>query len=66
MAANHHLTLVGQAADSAYFYIDSFLEHPPSYALFPSEILSQWTSQVLYEVIVTPLTYIIVKSVEAS
>jgi len=52
-------TLVGQAADSAIFISIAFWSILPSYALFQA-ILSQWTLKVLYEVIVTPLTYIIV------
>jgi hypothetical protein len=52
-------TLVGQAADSAIFISIAFWGILPLSDLVQA-ILSQWSLKVLYEIVVTPLTYIIV------
>lgn len=52
-------TLVGQAADSTIFITIAFVATIPGSALLRL-ILTQWLFKVVYEVAVTPLTYLIV------
>jgi uncharacterized integral membrane protein (TIGR00697 family) len=52
-------TIVGEGADSAIFITITFFGILPTDALF-STIISQWAFKVIYEVIATPFTYLIV------
>jgi queuosine precursor transporter len=52
-------TLIGQGADSAVFLTIAFIGIFPPGALGQA-ILSQWAFKVVYEVVATPLTYLIV------
>jgi uncharacterized integral membrane protein (TIGR00697 family) len=52
-------TIVGEGADSAIFITIAFFGILPTDALF-STIISQWAFKVIYEVIATPFTYLIV------
>jgi uncharacterized integral membrane protein (TIGR00697 family) len=52
-------TLVGQGADSFIFILIAFGGIIPSPAIWQA-MLSQWSIKVIYEIIVTPLTYFIV------
>jgi uncharacterized integral membrane protein (TIGR00697 family) len=52
-------TIVGEGADSAIFITITFFGILPTNALF-STIISQWAFKVIYEVIATPFTYLIV------
>lgn len=52
-------TLVGEGADSAVFIIIAFYGILPSTQLLTA-ILSQWLFKVGYEVLATPLTYLVV------
>jgi len=52
-------TIVGEGADSAIFITIAFLGVLPSAGLVTA-ILSQWLFKVAYEVIATPLTYLII------
>jgi queuosine precursor transporter len=52
-------TIVGQAADSSIFISIAFLGIIPVNAL-GTAILSQWAFKVGYEILATPLTYLIV------
>lgn len=52
-------TLVGQGADSIFFIFIAFWGILPTPALWQA-FLSQWSLKVIYEIIVTPLTYLIV------
>jgi hypothetical protein len=52
-------TLVGQGADSVIFIFIAFWGILPTTALFQA-IISQWSIKVAYEIIITPLTYLIV------
>lgn len=52
-------TLVGEGADSAIFISVAFLGIIPAAGMLTA-IISQWLFKVVYEVIATPLTYIIV------
>lgn len=52
-------TLVGQGADSFIFILIAFGGILPPPALWQA-MLSQWSIKVIYEIIVTPLTYFIV------
>jgi hypothetical protein len=52
-------TLIGQGADSVIFIVIAFGGILPTSALWQA-IVSQWTIKVAYEIIVTPLTYLIV------
>ena len=58
-------TLVGQGADSAIFISVAFLGILPAGGLLIS-ILSQWLFKVVYEVIATPFTYLIVNYLKRS
>ena len=52
-------TIVGQAVDSSVFITTAYLGIFPLYAM-GTAILSQWAFKVIYEIVATPLTYIIV------
>lgn len=52
-------TVAGQGLDSAIFILIAFAGIIPAPALF-STILTQWTLKVAYEILVTPLTYVVV------
>lgn len=52
-------TLVGQGFDSAIFITIAFIGTIPPVGLF-SAIITQWLVKSLYEVIATPLTYVVV------
>lgn len=52
-------TLVGQGADTVIFILIAFGGILTTSALWQA-IISQWTIKVLYEIMVTPLTYLIV------
>jgi len=52
-------TIVGQAADSTIFITVAFVTTIPGNALIQL-IVTQWLFKVTYEVLVTPLTYLIV------
>ncbi|HEX7976550.1 MAG TPA: queuosine precursor transporter [Anaerolineales bacterium] len=56
-------TLVGEGADSAVFITAAFWGILPGSAL-GSAIVSQWLFKVTYEVLATPLTYIIVNALK--
>jgi queuosine precursor transporter len=52
-------TLVGEGADSLFFITIAFYGILPTGALFTT-ILSQWAFKVVYEILATPLTYLVV------
>jgi queuosine precursor transporter len=52
-------TLVGEGADSLIFITIAFYGILPTGALFTT-ILSQWAFKVVYEILATPLTYLVV------
>ncbi|MFH2040568.1 MAG: queuosine precursor transporter, partial [Chloroflexota bacterium] len=52
-------TIVGEGVDSAIFISLAFWNILPSSALLTA-ILSQWMFKVVYETLVTPLTYLVV------
>ncbi len=52
-------TVIGQALDSAVFLTIAFIGTPSGAAL-PQLIFYQWLAKSLYEIIATPLTYVIV------
>ncbi len=52
-------TIVGQAADSTIFITIAFVTTIPGNALIQL-VVTQWLFKVTYEVLVTPLTYLIV------
>lgn len=52
-------TVVGQAADSSIFITVAFLGTIPTNAVLQL-IVTQWLFKVIYEILVTPLTYLIV------
>ena len=54
-------TLVGQGVDSAIFLSIAFWGILPASALWTT-IISQWLFKVVYETLVTPLTYLVVNS----
>jgi uncharacterized integral membrane protein (TIGR00697 family) len=56
-------TLVGQAADSAIFISIAFFGILPNGGLLTA-ILSQWLFKVSYEIVATPLTYLIVNKLK--
>ena len=56
-------TIIGQGADSAIFITVAFFGILPNTGLF-SAILSQWFFKVSYEVIATPLTYLVVNKLK--
>ncbi len=56
-------TIVGEGADSAIFITIAFLGIVPTAGLVTT-ILSQWLFKVIYEVLATPLTYIVVNSLK--
>ena len=58
-------TLVGEGADSAIFIMIAFWGILPSEAI-GSAILSQWLFKVAYEVLATPLTYLVVRLLKRS
>lgn len=58
-------TLVGEGADSAVFITIAFTGILPTNALMVS-ILSQWLFKVIYEVLATPITYLIVNYLKSS
>jgi uncharacterized integral membrane protein (TIGR00697 family) len=58
-------TLVGEGADSAVFITIAFSGILPSDAM-GSAILSQWLFKVGYEVLATPLTYLVVRLLKRS
>ncbi len=52
-------TLVGEGLDSAVFITLAFAGVMPAAAL-PSTIITQWLAKTAYEVLATPLTYLVV------
>lgn len=56
-------TLVGQAADSAIFISTAFFGILPNGGLLTA-IVSQWLFKVSYEIIATPLNYLIVNKLK--
>jgi uncharacterized integral membrane protein (TIGR00697 family) len=56
-------TLVGQAADSAIFITIAFFGILPNGGLLTA-IISQWLFKVSYEILATPLTYLIVNKLK--
>ncbi len=58
-------TLIGQGADSAIFISIAFFGIIPGAGLL-NAIVSQWLFKVIYEVLATPLTYIIVIALKRS
>src|SRR5512133_3919922 len=56
-------TIVGEGADSAIFILAAFWGILPTSAL-AATILSQWLFKVSYEVLVTPLTYLVVNKLK--
>ncbi|RPJ36785.1 MAG: VUT family protein, partial [Chloroflexi bacterium] len=58
-------TIVGQGADSAIFLTIAFAGILPPAAL-ATTILSQWFFKVTYEVLATPLTYLVVGALKRS
>jgi queuosine precursor transporter len=58
-------TLVGQAADSAVFITIAFVGIIPLSAL-STAVVSQWIFKVVYEILATPLTYLIVNRLKRS
>ncbi len=56
-------TIIGQGADSAIFLTLAFLGVLPTAGLI-SAILSQWLFKVTYEVLATPLTYLVVNALK--
>jgi uncharacterized integral membrane protein (TIGR00697 family) len=53
-------TLVGQGLDSAVFITLAFVGVMPSADALLSAILTQWALKSAYEIVVTPLTYVVV------
>lgn len=58
-------TIIGQGADSAVFISIAFAGVFPATALGQA-ILSQWLFKVAYEVLATPLTYLVVNALKRS
>ena len=56
-------TIVGQGADSAIFICIAFFGILPNGGLLTA-IVSQWLFKVTYEVLATPLTYLIVNKLK--
>ena len=56
-------TVIGQGADSAIFISVAFIGVLPS-SLLLSAIISQWLFKVAYEVLATPLTYLVVNTLK--
>ena len=56
-------TLVGEGADSLVFITAAFYGILPTPALFTA-VLSQWMFKVSYEVLATPLTYLVVNTLK--
>jgi queuosine precursor transporter len=56
-------TIIGEGADSAVFITFSFAGIIPTNGLMQA-ILSQWFVKVAYEILATPLTYIVVNSLK--
>jgi len=56
-------TVIGQGADSAIFISVAFIGVLPSGVLL-SAIISQWLFKVAYEVLATPLTYLVVNTLK--
>ncbi len=56
-------TLIGQGADSAVFISTAFLGIIPAAAIGQA-ILSQWLFKVAFEVLATPLTYLVVNALK--
>lgn len=56
-------TIIGEGADSAIFITVAFLGILPTTGLV-STILSQWLFKVVYEVLATPLTYLVVNALK--
>jgi uncharacterized integral membrane protein (TIGR00697 family) len=58
-------TLVGQGLDSLVFIVLAFVGTIPASAMFAA-IVTQWLVKSLYEVLATPLTYIVVNRLKRS
>jgi queuosine precursor transporter len=58
-------TLVGQAADSAVFITIAFIGIIP-FSAIGTAVFSQWLFKVIYEILATPLTYLIVNRLKRS